>query len=188
MPLRALVPARRAGEDGCRTGHSSKLRSRTDVLAPARASGRSQPGQYLLRMAIRWEDRIEDVLDSSIGDDEREALEQRLSGGFEGREPERLRHLEVGVREQRERQVQPLRGLPLVGRVLRRETEDERRTGGLKVAKVVAKSARLRCAAAGAWDRVPVRHERVLAGDAGARIRVHDDASRQAVEPYTRAI
>lgn len=35
MPLGALVPTRGAGENGSRTSHSPKLRSRTDVLAPA---------------------------------------------------------------------------------------------------------------------------------------------------------
>src|SRR4051794_15420497 len=40
MPLRALMPARGAGVDGCGSGHSSKLRIRTDVLAPRFADTR----------------------------------------------------------------------------------------------------------------------------------------------------
>src|SRR3954471_23841778 len=99
-------------------------------------------------MAIRWEHRVEDVLDTRVRDDQCEALEQSLTSGLERRQSQRLREFEVGVRQQRERQVQPLGRLALIVGVLSRQAEYERRTRGAQVLEVVAESARLRCAPA----------------------------------------
>jgi hypothetical protein len=42
-----------------------------------------QPSQYLLSVLVRREDRIEDVLDHAVANDEGEALVEAYPAGFE---------------------------------------------------------------------------------------------------------
>jgi hypothetical protein len=109
----------------------------------------------LLGVAVRWEDGVDDTFDRAVAQEQRGPLEQCHAVDLEGREPQRGREFEPLVGKQRVGQVQPLGGFLLVGSVLRGEAEYPR-VGRLKSGVLVAERARLRGAAAGAGDRVPL--------------------------------
>src|SRR5205807_8566404 len=89
--------------------------------ASAAISVRLEPGDDLCSILVRRKYRIEDLGYHIVVDHERHALEQRHAGNREGRELDGARELELGVGEDRERQMQPLGGLPLIAGGLRRK-------------------------------------------------------------------
>jgi len=103
---------------------------------------------------VRWMDGVEDVLDPSLADDQRDPAEQASPAGTEGRQVERRGEQETNVGEQWERQVEPIDGLELVRRALTGQAVDRGGAGLEQGVVVVAEVAGLRRAAAGAGDRV----------------------------------
>src|SRR6059058_4985134 len=94
-------------------------------------------------MPIRRKDRIPDLLDLSVTNDHRQAAKQRLPRSLEHRQSPGPGELQLRVREDRERQVQALYQLLLIGGVLRREPEDLG-AGRAYLGVVVSKRTRLR--------------------------------------------
>ena len=81
------------------------------------------------------EDRIKDLPNDAVVDDQHHALEQDHAGDGEGRQIERAGERQLGIRQKRKRQMQPLSGLSLIGRVLGREAENMRYAERLSSAK-----------------------------------------------------
>jgi SAM-dependent methyltransferase len=159
-------------------GGSFTMNYTTVAVTAARASLPAclvcpEPGQDLVGVRVRREDRVKDVLDHAPADDHGETLEQPLPRGLEPGQAQRVREPEIGVAEQRERQAKAARCLGLVLRVLGGQPGDGR-PGGRQVASVIPEAARFRGAAAGAGDHVPVGGQRVLAGPGRARVSVED--------------
>ena len=69
--------------------------------------------------------------------------------------------VEICIRQDRERQMQPLDRLALIVGVLRRQAEQMRDAEPLQLGEVIAEGAGLRRAAARAGDRVPARRQRL---------------------------
>ena len=113
-------------------------------------------------------------------------LRQHGALDLEGRQPERPREVQVLVAQEREGEVQPLGGLPLVFRALRAQAEDAR-PEPVELIVVVAEGARLGCAAAGAGDPVPAFRE-IPARPAHHRVAVHDRQARKRREVDPPAI
>jgi SAM-dependent methyltransferase len=163
-------------------GGSFTMNYTTVAVTAARASLLArlvcpEPGKDLAGVRVRREDRVKDVLDHARADDHGEALEQPLPRGLERGQAQCVREPEIGVAEQRERQVKAKRGLGLVRRVLGGHSGDGR-PDGRQVAGVIPEAARFGGAAAGAGDHVPVGGQRVLAGPARARVSVEDQPRR----------
>ena len=95
--------------------------------------------------------------------------------------------LQLRVRQDRERQVQPLDRLALIVGVLRRQPEQLRDAEPLQLGEMVAEAAGLRRAAARAGDGVPAVRQR-LPGPAGARIDIDDRAAREPRQIDRRAV
>src|SRR5690242_15846509 len=113
-----------------------------------------QPRDDVFGVLVRWEDRVEDLLDAAVADDQRDALEQGHVLDLEGGQVESAGEGQLFVAQQLEGQVQPLGGFALVGGVLSAQPVD-RGAEVLQLAVVIAESAGLRGAAAGAGDLVP---------------------------------
>jgi hypothetical protein len=64
-----------------------------------------QPSEHLLCVPVVWEYRIENVLNSAVADNEREAFQQTHRLHVKRRQPHRRREFKLGIAEQRERQV-----------------------------------------------------------------------------------
>ena len=124
----------------------------------------------------------------AVVDHQGQPLDERQSPDLHGRQPHRLGERQLGVRQQRERQVQPLDGFALIGGVLRGQPEHARRARLDQHLVQVAESAALRRAAPGTRDHVPVVDERGLAGLARARIGEHDDAAGELRQRDLRAV
>src|SRR5438045_1891003 len=110
------------------------------------------PREDLIRMHLRYADRVKDPVDRSMADDEREPLQQgphaptvvfgpKPSG--ERRQPQRRRQQKLGVAEQWIREKQSFHRLPLIGRRLSGEPHHGR-PRPRQLVGVVAESARLR--------------------------------------------
>src|SRR5205814_7241401 len=80
-----------------------------------------EPSEHVRGITVRWEDRIEGVLDAAVAGDQREALVELHAGHLEGRQVERCCQLELRIAEDRVRKVDPLRELVLMLQALRRQ-------------------------------------------------------------------
>ena len=131
--------------------HCSRYNTNTGVLttemfravfATVRASsGRLKPGDHLLGALVRRKHRIEHLGDHAVVDHPGHALDQRHAVDHEGRQVERARERQVRVRQDRERQVQPLDRLALVVGRLRRQAEQLRDAEPLQVGEMVAEGS-----------------------------------------------
>ena len=102
-----------------------------------------------------------------------------MPGDGEGRQVQRPGKRQLGIGQDRERQMQPLGGLALIIGVLGRQAEQVRHAQRFELGEMVAKAAGLRRAAARAGDVVPARRQ-IDARHAGARIDVKHGAAVQA--------
>jgi hypothetical protein len=118
-------------------------------------------------MGIRWKDRVEDVLDPTIAHDERQTFDQRMPGDDVSRKGESARQLKINITQKREGQTQPLDNFKLGPHRLRREP-GHGRARIPKVCCMVAEAARLRRAAAGTGNEIPVGRERRLSRPSSA--------------------
>src|ERR1700693_3128194 len=84
----------------------------------------SQPRDYLGRVRVGGEYRIDAVSDPVAPDHQREPLEQHLAGDLEGGQPERSRELQARITQYRKRQVQAVHHFLLVIRGLGAQPED----------------------------------------------------------------
>src|SRR4029077_15678818 len=103
---------------------------------------RPEPAQDFIRALIGREDRVEDMLDAPVPDDQGDALHEPRAFHLEGWQAQGIAELELRIAQHREREVKALAHLLLVGRGLRAEAEDL----GLKrreLRMVIAKTARL---------------------------------------------
>jgi methylglutaconyl-CoA hydratase len=149
-----------------------------------------QPVEDLFRVAIRREDRVEDMLDAPVVDDQRVAAMEHEALGLEGRQPQGVRQLELLVAQDREGQMESLGHLRLVGAVLGRQAEDPD-TGGDQLGVTVAVGTCLRRAAAGTRDRIPGfdTARRILARPTRPRIGEHDGRRRaRGIEADERSV
>jgi hypothetical protein len=71
-------------------------------------------------MSVGRKDRIPDLPDGGLVDDEGQPLDERRSSHLERLEPQGLSEAQVGVGQQREREVESLEDLPLILRILGR--------------------------------------------------------------------
>ena len=97
------------------------------------------------------------MLDFSVTDHQSQALQQRHPSRLERRQAQRCRELEMFIRENRKRQVQALRYLALIDRVLGGKAEEAMDAKTFQLCKVIAESTRLRRASSRARDQVPSR-------------------------------
>jgi hypothetical protein len=127
------------------------------------------------------------VLDRPVIDDQREALEQRHSTRFEGRQLQRPGEFQMFVGQDGKRKVQAFCGLFLVGGILRRQAEQVINAEVFQFRELVAERARLRRAAPRARDHVPT----IGVGDAGSArsgVGVDHGASAQGGKIDSRSI
>src|ERR1700728_3258556 len=82
------------------------------------------------------------------------------------------------VRQEWKRQMQPLGGFALIIRILGREAENVDNAERFELGEMVAETARLRRAAAGAGNIVPP-WRKVDSGNAGARIDIQNGAAAE---------
>lgn len=119
------------------------------------------------------EDGVEDVVDFAVEDEERAALEEGHSAGFEGGEIEGLGEDEVLVGEDGKRQMEAFGGFVLIVGGLGRESEEMVDAEVFEFGEVVAERAGLGGTAPSARDEVP--SVRVFdAGLSGSRVGVDD--------------
>ena len=118
------------------------------------------------------------MLDPTVGDQHRQALDQRVTGGLERRQAQRTRQRQVGIGEDRERQLEALRELALVVARLGREPED-RRARSAQLGVMVTKSAALGRTTARPGDQVPIGDQQRLAWATRPRVGVDQGAARQ---------
>lgn len=140
-------------------------------------------------MGIRRKDRVEDVLDPTVAHDERQPLDERLPGNGVSRKAESVGQLEISIAQKREGQSQPFDHFELVLRRLRREP-GHGRARIPKVRCMVAEAARLRRAAAGTRNEVPVGRERRLSRPSSAGVGVKKEpisALRRQVDAQLRS-
>ena len=136
--------------------------------AAARARGETvlgvppQPVDHVGRVTVRGKDWIPDVLDPPVADVQRQASKQDEALGFECRQTERTRQREIRVAQQRVWQLEPARGLLLVGGVLGRQPEDPN-TQLLELCVTIP-------VAAGLWRTAPGAGNRIPRGEATRRI------------------
>src|SRR5512140_3412340 len=105
-------------------------------------------------MFVRRKNGIEDFLDLSVRQHQRQPLEQPHTFEVERRQPQRVGKSKIGVAEYFERKMQPRHHFLLVLRCLRAETENFR----FQIAELlimIAERAALRRAPASPWDFVP---------------------------------
>src|SRR5918992_718504 len=135
---------------------ASSSRSRSSALSIPILS-RSlppEPCEDFVRVLARRKHGIEDLLDPSVLENERQSLYQDHTVSLEGRQRERPHKGEVLVAQELEGQVEPHDRLPLVSSTLGAEAEHPRAEfPELRV--VVPKGARLRGASPGARNLVP---------------------------------
>src|SRR5690348_14922542 len=134
------------------------LKARSLRLMPIQRM-RPEPAEYFVGALIGREDRVEDMLDAPIPNDEREALQEPRALRLEGRQAQGIAKLELRIAQHGEGKVQAFAHLLLVGGGLRAQAENL----GLQLGKlgmVVAKAARLRRTAARARDHVPALGKR----------------------------
>src|SRR4029077_7044265 len=93
--------------------------------------------------------------DDAVVDDQGHALEQRHTGGRERRQRDRARQLEALVGQDREWEMEPLDRFTPVGGILGREAIEIGNREPLELGEMVAERARLRRAAASAWNLIP---------------------------------
>ena len=84
----------------------------------------AKPGGHLFRVAVRREDRIENLFDHSIPRHEGDPFHETGARQLEGGEQQRVDPLEALVAQQLEGEMEPLDRLALVLRILRAEAED----------------------------------------------------------------
>src|SRR5690348_9944530 len=135
-----------------------------------RSGDRAEMSDDLLGVTVRRKHRIEDVLHLAVEHDQGQALQQRLAFELESWKPHGPGQLQARIGKQLERQLQPVRGLLLIGRVLRAYPEDFS-SHCLELGELVAESARLGRAPAGTWNRVPACRN-VSVGTPGPRVEV----------------
>jgi hypothetical protein len=149
---------------GSRFGTAGDLRSIGSI--------RPQPPRHLLRIPIRREHWIEDLLDHAVPCDQRDPFHEADSFQLESGEAEGFDEIEVLIAQQLKGEVQPFDGFLLILRVLGAEAEDCG-SEGFQLAVVVAEGAGLGGAAAGSRDVVPAG-QAVAVGTAGLRIEIDD--------------
>ena len=137
--------------------HGALFRSQSDhALNPSMAA---QPGDDLGGVLVGREDRIERLHDDAVVDDERHAFHSVMPEVVKVGRCKRARKFQIRIGQDRKRQVQPLGGLALIVGILRRQAEDVSNAERLQFGKMVAKTARLRRAAARARNFVPSRRQ-----------------------------
>src|SRR5574337_2115325 len=135
-----------------------------------------QPGEHLLGMLIRREDRVEDVLDTRVANDQGQSLIERFPVGGECGQPERTGKFERRVGKHLERQAEPFDDLALIVSVLAGQAEYLSSTGIEKLPVVITEATRFGCAATRPGNRIPARRQ-LDAGPAGQRIYVDHGAT-----------
>src|SRR6202167_6780318 len=96
----------------------------TAAFLPACLSQPAKPGDNFGGTLIGRKDRIEHLRNDTIIDNKHHALDQRHTRCLKGGKLQRARERQSGVRQNRKRQMEALRGLALIVSILRRKPED----------------------------------------------------------------
>src|SRR5437867_9434024 len=84
---------------------------------------RPQPTKHLVGALVRREDWIEYVLDKSVTNDQREALQQARAGDFKRRQAQRVSEFKFTVAQNLERKMEPFCHLTMVFGCLRAQAK-----------------------------------------------------------------
>jgi len=146
--------------------------------APVR---RPESGDHIPGIPVRREDGIEDLNDPPALHDQREAPVQDHAGGLHHGQAQGVRQLAIHIGQKREGQMQPGRGLRLIGLGLGGDPVDRAHAECLQFDEVIAKSAGLGRAAPGTGDHVPPLRQG-LVWPAGAGVEIEDAEAREGVQ------
>src|SRR5437870_2108825 len=113
-----------------------------------------QPFEHLDRVSVRREDRVENLHDHPLLDDERQTLVEPAAVELEGWQGQGRCKDELVVADDRKRHLGSFCEFHLLGERLRRDAGETSPKGG-KLSLMVAEAARLRCAAARSRNFVP---------------------------------
>src|SRR5690606_10742331 len=142
----------------------------------------AQPGEDLPGVLAGREDRVEDVLDAAVADDQGVAPAEAPPARLEGRQADGLGEPDAGGGEHGVGQVQAVGDALQVGGFLDGQAVHAGRAGGEEVGVVVAEAAGLGRAAARPGDGVPAVGQVDVRG-ADEREEVEHVASAQGVRP-----
>ena len=123
-----------------------------DGFALLRVGGPGQPLHDVEGVHGGRRDRVEDVLDHAVPEDQREPPVEDHVAGAEGGHAECRGQRHPGVGQQRVRQAQPMHELPLIAGGLRGQAEHPGRPGRQQLRVVIAEPGRLLGRPAGARD------------------------------------
>src|SRR4029077_1615886 len=82
---------------------SDPITNRPNPQSPLLSASRSQPRDHFLGVLVGRKDRVEDMFDPAIANDQREPLDQRHALDGKGRKFQRMRKGQVFVAEHLER-------------------------------------------------------------------------------------